>query len=49
MLGTGIWLIRQHLINTWARRLGMLRAENAQKRAQKEEQERARMQQEKEP
>ena len=49
MLGTGIWLIRQHLINTWARRLGMLRAENAQKRAQKEEQERTRMQQEEEP
>lgn len=44
MLGTGVWLIRQHLINSWARRLGMLRAENAMKRALKEEAERAQMQ-----
>jgi hypothetical protein len=44
MIGTGVWLIRQHLINTWARRLAMIRAANAQKLARKEEQERARKQ-----
>lgn len=43
MLETGIWLIRQHLLNCWARNLGMLRAENAMRRALKEEQERSRM------
>ena len=49
MLGTGIWLIRQHLINTWARRLGMLRAENAQRHAQTEDAERTRLGKETEP
>lgn len=49
MLGTGIWLIRQHLINTWARRLGMLRAENAQRHAQREDAERTRLGKETEP
>lgn len=43
MAGTGIWLVRQHLINNWARELGMLRAENAQRRAQREDEERARI------
>ncbi len=43
MLETGIWLIRQYLINLWARDLAMLRAANAQQRAQRESEERRRM------
>jgi hypothetical protein len=43
MLGTGIWLVRQHLINLWARDLAMLRAVNAQQRAERETEERRRM------
>jgi hypothetical protein len=48
MLGTGIWLLRQHLINCWARDLGMLRAANAQRRAEREAEERERMSMEEE-
>jgi hypothetical protein len=44
MLGAGIWLIRQHLINSWARDIGMLRAEIARKRAVTEDEERAQTQ-----
>lgn len=36
MAGSGIWLLRQHSINCWARDLAMLRAANAQKRAGRE-------------
>jgi hypothetical protein len=43
MIGTGIWLVRQHLINLWARDMAMLRAENAQRRAEREDEERRRM------
>ncbi|MGL5018142.1 MAG: hypothetical protein ACRDBP_08425 [Luteolibacter sp.] len=43
MIGTGIWLVRQHLINLWARDMAMLRAENAQRRAEREDEERQRM------
>lgn len=43
MIGTGIWLVRQHLINLWARDMAMLRAENAQRRAERENEERQRM------
>jgi hypothetical protein len=43
MIGSGIWLVRQHLINLWARDMAMLRAENAQRRAEREEEERGRM------
>ena len=43
MVGTGIWLVRQHLINLWARDMAMLRAANAQKRAEREAEERRRM------
>ncbi len=43
MIGTGIWLVRQHLINLWARDMGILRAENAQLRAEREDEERQRM------
>jgi hypothetical protein len=43
MIGTGLWLVRQHLINLWARDMAMLRAENAQRRAERESEERRRM------
>ena len=43
MAGTGLWMIRQHCINCWARELGMLRAANAQKLAEQEAEERERM------
>jgi hypothetical protein len=43
MIGTGLWLVRQHLINLWARDLAMLRAENAQRRAERDSEERRRM------
>ena len=43
MIGTGIWLVRQHLINLWARDIGLLRAENAMRRAEQEEKERRRI------
>jgi hypothetical protein len=36
MLETGVWFIRQIGINEWARRLAMLRADNAQRRAERE-------------
>src|SRR6478672_793388 len=35
MAGTGIWLVRQMMINRWAQEMGMLRAANAQRRAEK--------------
>lgn len=35
MAETGIWLIRQYFINLWARDLGILRAENAQRNAER--------------
>lgn len=43
MMGTGIWLIRQHLINLWARDMAMLRAANAQRRTDQEDEERKRL------
>jgi len=43
MVGTGIWLVRQMFINKWAQEIGMLRAANAQRRAEKEAEERERM------
>jgi hypothetical protein len=43
MIGSGLWLVRQHLINLWARDIAMLRAENAQRRAERESEERRRM------
>ncbi|MGL4400329.1 MAG: hypothetical protein ACRCXD_10705 [Luteolibacter sp.] len=46
MIGTGIWLVRQHLLNLWARDMAMLRAENAQRLAEREAEERRRMEQE---
>ncbi len=43
MAGTGIWLVRQMLINKWAQEMAMLRSANAQRRAEKEAEERKRM------
>lgn len=43
MAGTGIWLVRQFFINQWAQNLGMLRAENAQIRAEREDEAQARI------
>lgn len=43
MVGTGIWLVRQMMINKWAQEMGLLRAANAQRRAEKEAEERERM------
>jgi hypothetical protein len=48
MLETGVWLIYQSRVNAWARDLGMLRAASAQRRAEKEAQEHARIVLEKE-
>lgn len=35
MGGTGLWLIRQHFINCWARDLGILRIENSRRNAER--------------
>lgn len=43
MLETGIWFIRHFMISRWAHEMAMLRAENAQRRAEREAEERARM------
>lgn len=43
MVETGIWLVRQMMINKWAQEIWMLRAANAQRRAEKEVEERERM------
>lgn len=48
MLETGVWLIYQSRVNAWARDLGMLRAASAQRRAEKEAEEHARIVLEKE-
>ncbi len=48
MIGAGIWLLRQYCINSWAQHIGMLRAENARKRAERESEERERFALEKE-
>ena len=48
MLETGVWLIYQSRVNAWARDLGMLRASSAQRRAESEAEEHARMVLEKE-
>jgi len=35
MVETGVWLLYQHQVNIWAREMGMLRSEIAQRRAEK--------------
>jgi hypothetical protein len=48
MVETGVWLIYQAGVNSWARDIGALRAANAQRRALRESEENARIKLEKE-
>lgn len=48
MVETGVWLLHQHQVNTWAREMGMLRSEIAQRRAENEAKENIRISREKE-
>lgn len=47
MVETGVWLLHQHRVNTWAREMGMLRSEIAQRRAEQEAKENIRINREK--